>query len=485
MSTLKTLVVVDSDQLAQQIVHENIISFENYLKGYPKLNETKTRLINLCDTQKYLSRGYYCSLLAESRQHFVFPSVRTINAMRGNVCVLTYEQLGLNKKEILLLSSDFSSNDFLAFMGIAEIPELQKISRRVFRRYSSPILKIFIEDNRNEIRVSCESFSILSVEQQTNFLNIVEKRSAYLHKRTSHKKYRWEMAILIDEQEKVPPSNKRALGNFVKAAAKLGIKADLLTAEQLFDVSRFDALFIRETTAIDHHTYRIACEAEERGLVVLDDPTSILRCCNKVFLHDAFNYQQIPCLETTIVEQCSEQKLDELEVQFSYPMVLKMPESSFSRGVFKVDDRGELRTRLSILLQDSALVIVQEYLYTEYDWRIGVLNGRPLYACRYFMAPKHWQIYNHKSQRHFSGGFECMPSYEVPKDVLDAALRASKIVGNGLYGVDIKVKVGKAYVIEVNDNPSIDHKVEDSWLGEELYMQIMSEFYRRLELRGR
>ena len=43
----------------------------------------------------------------------------------------------------------------------------------------------------------------------------------------------------------------------------------------------------------------------------------------------------------------------------------------------------------------------------------------------------------------------------------------------------------KAYVLEVNDNPSIDHKVEDAYLGDELYMQIMAEFQRRLETRGR
>ena len=59
------------------------------------------------------------------------------------------------------------------------------------------------------------------------------------------------------------------------------------------------------------------------------------------------------------------------------------------------------------------------------------------------------------------------------------------MVGNGLYGVDLKAHEKRAYVMEVNDNPSIDHGVEDDYLGEELYMQIMSEFLRRLELRGK
>ena len=133
---------------------------------------------------------------------------------------------------------------------------------------------------------------------------------------------------------------------------------------------------------------------------------------------------------------------------------------------------------------ESALVLAQEYLFTEFDWRIGVLNGRAIYACRYYMARNHWQIYNHSSSRNFSGGFDALPTFEVPRHVLQAALKSAAVVGNGLYGIDIKEVDGKAYVLEVNDNPSIDHGVEDAYLGEELYMQIMSEFLRRFEQRG-
>ncbi len=58
------------------------------------------------------------------------------------------------------------------------------------------------------------------------------------------------------------------------------------------------------------------------------------------------------------------------------------------------------------------------------------------------------------------------------------------MVGNGLYGIDIKEVDGAAYVLEVNDNPNIDRSIEDAYLGEELYMQVMSEFLRRFEHRG-
>jgi len=130
-------------------------------------------------------------------------------------------------------------------------------------------------------------------------------------------------------------------------------------------------------------------------------------------------------------------------------------------------------------------VLIQEYVYTDFDWRIGMLGGKPIYACKYFMARNHWQIYNHQEGAADSGDFVTMPTFEVPKPVLQAATKAARVVGEGLYGVDIKQAGDKVYVIEVNDNPSIDSGIEDAYLGKALYELIMQEFADRLEQRGR
>ena len=98
------------------------------------------------------------------------------------------------------------------------------------------------------------------------------------------------------------------------------------------------------------------------------------------------------------------------------------------------------------------------------------------------MVKKHWQIYRHGQNRSVSGGFDTLPTFEVPKPILQAALAASRPIGDGLYGVDLKEVNGRGYVIEVNDNPNIDSGIEDRYLGRELYALIMQEFKRRLEL---
>jgi len=61
-------------------------------------------------------------------------------------------------------------------------------------------------------------------------------------------------------------------------------------------------------------------------------------------------------------------------------------------------------------------------------------------------------------------------------------MKATRPIGNGLYGVDIKEKNGVGYVIEVNDNPNIDQGVEDLYLGD-IYKIIISEIMRRMEAR--
>lgn len=479
-----TLIVLDSTDQIDQLRVPGAIDFECYLREYPKLNEGKVRLINLCDTRHYLSKGYYCSLLAEARHHTVLPSLKTVNELRRG---MRAEELVLPvRSELAEIFGERGEAELVLYFGATSHTELKRWASKIFRQFPAPVLRLS-RSEAGEWSLEQYSYSQLDEQQQADFHAELDRFVSTVWRiSTPKKRHRWDMAILVNPEEPSPPSDKEALAKFIKAASKHGINAELVTAAQLENVAQYDALFIRETTAIDHHTYRIARRAEDAGVVVIDDPQSILRCCNKVYLQDAFSYQGVPCLPAQVVSDSSEAVIDNLEAKFCYPMVLKMPEGSFSRGVFKVSDRDRLKSLLEELFRDTALVLVQEYLYTEFDWRIGMLNGRAIYACRYLMARDHWQIYNHEAKKRFvSGDFETLPTFEVPKVVLDAAIRAAGVIGKGLYGVDIKQKEHQAYVLEVNDNPSIEHDVEDVYLGDELYMQIMSEFQRRLEARGR
>lgn len=135
------------------------------------------------------------------------------------------------------------------------------------------------------------------------------------------------------------------------------------------------------------------------------------------------------------------------------------------------------------LFHKSALIIAQEYIPSAFDWRIGILEGKPLYACKYYMARDHWQIYNWNTNKSNAtvGAVETFLIEDAPQEVVETALKAANAIGDGFYGVDLKSKDGKVYIIEVNDNPSIDRHWEDEILGDKLYIQIMENIMSRIE----
>src|SRR3546814_5497232 len=143
----------------------------------------------------------------------------------------------------------------------------------------------------------------------------------------------------------------------------------------------------------------------------------------------------------------------------------------FSRGISKVETPEQLKVAAEQLFQHTALLLAQEYMYTEFDWRIGVLAGQPLYACQYFMSRGHWQIYNHAAAKGGDrvGRFKTLPVRDAPADVAKLALRATNAIGDGLSGVAIHAPKDAVVVIEVNDNPSTDAGVDDVHPGEDLY----------------
>jgi len=289
------------------------------------------------------------------------------------------------------------------------------------------------------------------------------------------------LAILRDPTEKMPPSDEMALKRFIKAGKGLGIEVELIDRSDYARLAEFDALFIRETTAIDHHTYRFAKKAQSEDMVVMDDPDSILKCTNKVFLAELLAANKVPTPRTLIVHK---HNLETIEAQIPYPVVLKIPDGAFSRGVFKAENRIQLNEIVAKLFKESDLILAQEYLYTPFDWRVGVLNRQPIYVSKYLMTRGHWQIYEHgPGGQAKSGGFETIALEDAPPEVVKVALAAANLIGDGLYGVDLKQSARGVVVIEVNDNPSIDSGVEDVVAKEGLYKAIMGEFLRRLELR--
>jgi glutathione synthase/RimK-type ligase-like ATP-grasp enzyme len=321
-----------------------------------------------------------------------------------------------------------------------------------------------------------------------------DERTWFHHELAAHLKVPWRatrtqpvprysIAMLYDPEEALPPSRQPTLDKFVRVGAQMGIEVEPIRKQDMHRLAEFDGLLIRETTAINNHTYRFARRAEREGLGVIDDPTSIVRCTNKVYLAELLAANGVPTPTTVVLDR---HHLKAVGVKLAFPLVLKVPDGSFSRGVFKVNDEAELHRRASELLEDSDLILAQEYVPTQFDWRVGVLNRAPLYVCQYFMSKNHWQIVKHEADGRFEEGtFKTHAVEQAPREVVELALRATGLIGDGLYGVDIKQTDRGPVVIEINDNPNLEVGVEDAVIKDELYRRVLADLVRRIELRGR
>jgi glutathione synthase/RimK-type ligase-like ATP-grasp enzyme len=481
------IVVEKASDWASYHPSENVVTARQYLKESAGADEERAQVINLCRSYKYLGTGYYVSLLAEARGHKVIPSVRAINDLRRR-SLYGFDIEDLNAKLGRFLPAggrDTTDLGILVYFGETSYPSLEDLARQVFEAFPCPILHIEFERERvwQISAIKPAGLHTLSDDQEDGFAEALDHFSKKIwRKPRARRKFRFDLAMLVDAHEAMPPSNRRALKRFIEAGSELGIEVDEIGKNDYGHLAEYDGLFLRATTSIENFTYRFANRAEKEDMVVIDDPGSILKCTNKIYLHDMLRTRRLPTPRTEILYRDDTRHLAELPDRLGFPIVLKIPDGSFSRGIVKVEDAASLRTQTEKLFERTALVIAQEYLFTEFDWRIGVLNREPLYACKYFMSRGHWQIYNHAAKGAArTGGFETLPIDQVPADVVRLALRATAPIGDGLYGVDLKQARDRIAVIEVNDNPSIDSGVEDACIGDALYERIMAEFLRRME----
>ena len=467
----------------------SIASVSEYLKEKPSGKSSKL-VINLSNDYSCNSEGYYCSLLAQARGHKVIPGVDVINKldsetgirMTGALQKLCYQWMiknNIQEGTVWYLN---------IYFGKCKEKGLERIARFIFDNYPAPLLKVCLNTRqRNQVEtIQAIPLHSLSDEEQDFFASALDsfnKKIWRMPRLSRHTRY--SLAILHDPNEPFPPSDKKALAKFLDMAKKVDIHAELITEEDSTRLMEFDALFIRATTSLHHYTFHLAQKARQNDMVVIDDPLSIIRCTNKVYLYELLEKEKIPVPASKLIFRTSENSFGDIAEKLGSPFILKIPDGSFSHGTHKVNSEEDFKKAAATLFDSSAIILAQEYMPTEFDWRIGTLGGEALFACKYYMAKGHWQIYNHASKgKHQAGLVTTLPLYQVPRNVIKTALKATSLIGKGLYGVDLKVVNNKVVVIEINDNPNIDHKIEDAILGDELYYRLLNHFLRTLELRS-
>ncbi len=465
-----------------------VVTADAFLAGGGGIRRRPGRVINLCRDFDYLDTGYYSSLVAEARGDRAIPDIETLlDLQQKRLHAGRMAQLDRTLAEVEGVPAAIRSFTVAVFFGRAADQAFATLAERSFEMFRCPLLEIEIERREND-----DSWAVCALRpmdprdiapsQDEVFLAALDAftRRSWRPARTESAP-RLDLAVLHDPADPMPPSRLDTLHHLARIGEGMGIAVELIQRKDFARLTQFDALFIRETTAIPHHTFRFAKKAAAAGMPVIDDPGSILRCTNKAYLAELLRGHGVPTPATRLMTR---RTLPAVLADQSFPAVLKIPDGSFSRGVKRAGNREEFRVIADQMLKESEVILVQEYMYTDFDWRVGVLAGEPLFVARYYMCDQHWQILRHDADGgHAEGRTQAFAVETVPRDVLDAAARSARLIGDGLYGVDLKQTRDGVYVIEVNDNPNLDRGLEDGILGDELYRRLLHRFLHLADAR--
>ena len=463
-----------------------VITTSDYL-ARPKLFAAsgRAKLINLSRSYNYQSKGYYASLLAEARGHRVIPTVETMLELRERKLyehALPELEDALNRAALRANATETATFDLLFCFGLTQDPRFESFGKLLFDWYRCPALEVTVTASKRwKIdRVRVRPLAKLGPEDAAFFREAVHRHTERDWRNPRARTVaKYSLAVLHDPAETLPPSSQETIKYLQRLGERHSVEIEPITKRQLAELAEFDALFIRATTSIDNYTYRFARRALQEGMPVIDDPVSMIRCTNKVYLHELMEANGVPIPPTVMLAE--DDDLDKAAKTLGWPMVVKIPDGSFSRGVHRVENFDALKQLADQLFEDTDLLLAQIFMPTEFDWRVGVLDREPLFVCQYHMARGHWQIIKHGPNGVREGGSATMALAAAPPDVIDVALRAASAIGNGLYGVDVKKTNDEIAGIEVNDTPNLDHGCEDLVGKDEIWSRILQWFVKRID----
>jgi glutathione synthase/RimK-type ligase-like ATP-grasp enzyme len=480
---MRNVIVADQEQEWFDIPGAVVVTARRYLADGESGFGGSVRMLNLCRTGRYQGRGYYVSLLGEARGQRPVPDVKTVEDLKSEARV---QALSAELDQLIdetLHHDDSDRFELDVYLGKDPAQRHQALAGQLFAKVRAPLLRALFQRADGRWRLeTVQAIGLADIPPQHRAF-LIEAAKAFVAETPAPNPQRAgtgrpQLAILWDPNEPHKPSNEEALQRLVRAAPLVGLDAELIEPDALERLPEFDGLFNRASPEVNGVTYEFVRRAESLGMPVIDDPESILRCLNKVYMYELMNRHGIAQPRTLVVQRGN---LDQVVATLGLPCVLKLPDSGFGLDVKKIESEDDLRREAERFFKVSELIVAQEWLPTGFDWRVGIYDRRPLFVCKYFMAPGHWKVIQvTEGERPIEGKTVALSIGEAPEQVINTAVRAANLIGRGLYGVDLKQVEDRVLLIEVNCNPNIDAGNEDQVLGEALYREVLGVFARRI-----
>ncbi|NYT21776.1 MAG: ATP-grasp domain-containing protein [Methanomicrobiales archaeon] len=287
------------------------------------------------------------------------------------------------------------------------------------------------------------------------------------------------LGIFVDRKTLSSAEQLHALIRCRDVAEEMGHSTEFLFPVDIRKIPMMDALFIRARTDPLNVTYVASRMAEANGIPVIDDPASIRICSDKINMYSRLMQSGVPIPRTLFLSRSNLTlpRIREIFEEIGSPIILKEPSTSFSLRVEKVQDPDEFLQVAKRFIRMSDWIVVQQFIESRFDWRVGVLNGELLYVCKYTIPDTTFKIQDLVDGHLVYCRVESIPAEQAPGPVTAAGIAAASAIGNGLYGVDLKSSNGDCTVIEVNDNPSLEGGEDD--LYPDVYRAIISHLLEK------
>src|SRR5690606_14410763 len=239
------LVVEDRRDWAAYYPAKHLMTAQEYLDSSTVFPSGRVQVINLCRNYRYLSPGYYCSLLAEARGHRGLPSVRTVNDLsRKALYGLHFESFGAAlDKAMKKRRQEGDQLTIKIYFGQTEHAGLTELARQIFDQLPCPILQLTFRRRESWTVESVRPIGLhqLKGKEEDAFAAALEAFNARVWRKAgSRRKFRYDLAMLVNPDEKLPPSDKGALRQFVRAGAGLGINVELIGREDYPRLAEYD-----------------------------------------------------------------------------------------------------------------------------------------------------------------------------------------------------------------------------------------------------
>ena len=210
-----------------------------------------------------------------------------------------------------------------------------------------------------------------------------------------------------------------------------------------------DAVIPRIGHSITKHGVAVLRHMEQLGIWTANSGQGILQSRDKLHASQILARNKIPVPKTTYVRDIIDVE-PAIDFVGGLPVVIKVTQGTQGQGVFLRHTVHESRSLIQGLLLTGKAVLVQEYIAESHgkDIRALVVGDRVVAAMRRKARGREF-----RSNYHLNGTVE---KVEISEEFEEQAVRAARVLGLNVAGVDLLESNNGPLVLEVNSSPGLE-----------------------------